>query len=178
MWDSFGAFVYAWLQESELILLFQQGHSGLLKTCYLVQFFCFICPPHPIQVQWAQAVVHSPTKDPVGSSWWWAVAWAANLLHWHSQGRNSMVPCPNVFINGYSAVISHGGVFLLGLPILLSEICSQLVAFQWVITAPNPALTVWAVSYWGQWVFHLTSIEVGLGHWQNVFKNCLQQISL
>lgn len=36
----------------------------------------------------------------------------------------------NVFINGYSPVISHGGVFLLGLPILLSEIRSQLVAFQ------------------------------------------------
>lgn len=41
-----------------------------------------------------------------------------------------MVPCPNVFINGYSPVTSLGGVFLLGLPILLSEISSLLVAFQ------------------------------------------------
>lgn len=66
-------------------------------------------------------------------------------------GWNSVVPCCNVSINGYSPVTSHGGVFLLGLPILLSEICSQLVAFQWVAAAPNPAPTVWAVSYWGQW---------------------------
>ena len=53
--------------------------------------------------------------------------------------------------NGYPPVISYGGVLLLGLPVLFQEPCPQLVAFQCVLTAPNLALTVWAVSYWGQW---------------------------
>lgn len=115
----------------------------------LCVFFLLIC--FHIEVQRAQAVVHSPTNQLVGKSWWWAVAWGEDLLHWHSHGRIYMAPHPNIFINGYPPVISYGGVLLLGLPILLQEPCPQLVAFQWVSAAPNLALTVWAVSYWGQW---------------------------
>lgn len=60
-----------------------------------------------IQIQGAQAVVHSLTNRLVGRSWWWAVAWGGNPLHWCSQGRNYVAPCLNIFINGYSPVISY-----------------------------------------------------------------------
>lgn len=38
-------------------------------------FFSFIYLFSHIQVQWAQAIVHSPTYRLVGQRWWWAVAW-------------------------------------------------------------------------------------------------------
>lgn len=148
---------------------------GGWKHPTLCSFFALVALPQSSSVNISSS--EQPHKDPVGSSWWWAVGWTPNLLLWHSQGRNSMVPCFNVFINGscyFSWCCFPPGLTHFAVRDLFSA-CGISVGCSSSEFCPD-CLSCFLLRSVG--VFHLTSIELGLGHWQSVFKNCLQQISL